>query len=319
MEDNSITSLPAAELITSSEVPTLLERIRPQWQAKNLIKRVHSLLRTDPSSACQRIFNAAIHDLREKIAIAGVDIAQETSATYKLPPVARAEDLEEYPTARIIDLAYRMGLLSRPEWRRLARCYEIRRDLEHEDDEYEAGVEDVIYVFKTCIETVLSRDPIQPLRIRDVKEVIDEPESIVPDQALLDDYERAPQPRQEEICRFLISIALDDKKPEVTQQNAFNLLARVASLTHNQVKLKLVEFLQQRIGRRGLDRRHARVAIASGVMPYLKRADRTSFFEQVYAQMETVGTRWIAHAQHGELLRSFIELGGLHYCPEDVR
>jgi hypothetical protein len=40
-----------------------------------------------------------------------------------------------------------MGLLPRPEWRRVTRCYEIRRDLEHEDDEYEATVEDCIYIF----------------------------------------------------------------------------------------------------------------------------------------------------------------------------
>jgi hypothetical protein len=49
-----------------------------------------------------------------------------------------------------------MGLLTRPEWRRLTRAYDIRRDLEHEDSEYEAGVEDCIYVFKTSIEAVLA-------------------------------------------------------------------------------------------------------------------------------------------------------------------
>jgi hypothetical protein len=34
--------------------------------------------------------------------------------------------------------------------------------------------------------------------------------------------------------------------------------------------------------------------------------------------MEKVGIRWVAHAEHGELLRSFIEVGGLQYCPEEV-
>jgi hypothetical protein len=309
--DNDDVPLPSTELISVSEVPSLLGQIRPQGQAKNLIRRVKILLRTDPSSACQRLFNAAIHDLREKIVIAGVDVAKETADTYKLPPVTRAEDLEEYPTAKVIDLAHRMGLLSRAEWRRLSRCYEIRRDLEHEDDQYEAGVEDIIYIFKTGIEVILSRDPIQPLRIKDVKELVDRPDPLVPDEALLGDYDRAPGPRQEEICRFLISIALDEKRPEITQQNAFNLLTRFASHTKNQVTLNLVDFLQQRIGRRGLDRRHARVAVGAGIMPYLKRADRAAFFGQVLAQMEKVGTRWVAHAEHGELLRSFIEVGGL--------
>jgi hypothetical protein len=46
-----------------------------------------------------------------------------------------------------------------------ARVYEIRRDLEHEDDEYEAGAENCFYVFKACIEAVLSQDPATLLRV----------------------------------------------------------------------------------------------------------------------------------------------------------
>jgi len=54
------------EIIEDSEAPQLLEKIRPKWKAKNLIQRVKRILPVDPSSACQRIFNAALHDLREK-------------------------------------------------------------------------------------------------------------------------------------------------------------------------------------------------------------------------------------------------------------
>lgn len=127
---------PAVEMVRASNVPELLGRIRPEWQAKSLIDRVHRLLDVDPSSACQRLLNAAIHDLREKVAISGIDIAAEAAKQYNLPPITGPEDIENYSTARLIDLAFRMGLLSRPEWRRVCRCYEIRRDLEHEDDEY---------------------------------------------------------------------------------------------------------------------------------------------------------------------------------------
>ena len=85
------------------------------------------------------------------------DIARQVAA-HKLWPVQRAEDvLDDYSTLNILDLAYRMGLLTRPEWKRIRRAYEIRPDLEHEDDEYEAGVEDCVYIFSACIETVLSR------------------------------------------------------------------------------------------------------------------------------------------------------------------
>ena len=319
MSDDQIVPMPNVALVKASEVPALLALIRPQWQAKRLIDRVRVLLQTDPSSACQRILNAAFHDLREKVVIAGIDVAEEAAKQHKLPPVNKPEDVEAYSASKLIDLAYRMGLLSRPEWRRLSRCYEIRRDLEHEDDEYEAGVEDCIYIFKTCIEVVLARDPVRPLRIADVKDVVDQPGAIVPDQALLEDYERAPQARQEEICKFLVSLALNEGQPEVVQQNALALLAWVEPLSSNQTKLALVPSFQDSVQRSGLDRRLARVAVAIGVLPYLRKADRLSFFEGVLRQMEKVGVRWKAYTEHGELLRSFREIGGFRHVPEELR
>src|SRR5712692_9933620 len=142
---------PSSELVEASGVGALMSRIRPHWKAKQLVHRVERLLSTDPSSACQRLFNASIHDLREKIVVAGIDLATEAAKQHKLPPVTKAEDVEEYSVLRIIDLSYRMGLLSRPEYKRLLRAYDIRKDLEHEDDEYEAGIEDCVYIFATCI------------------------------------------------------------------------------------------------------------------------------------------------------------------------
>lgn len=317
MTDSEVVPLPSVDLVQTTEVPQLLNEIRPAWKAKNLITRVHKLLGVDPSSACQRLFNAAIHDLREKIIIAGVDIASEAAKQNKLPPITRAEDIEEYPTAKLIDLSYRVGLLLRPEWRRLSRCYEIRRDLEHEDDEYEAEIEDCIYVFKTCIEVVLSKDPIHLLRVTDVKDLIQQSTPTVPDETLLQDFSYAPQPRQEEICKFLTSIALDQSQSDIVQQNAYSFLLHLEPFVQNQVKLELATEFQRRIGRSGLDRRHARVAIASGVFPYLRQAMIRDLFEDVFAQMQKVGSHWSAHAEHGELLRSFQEIGGLEYVPKE--
>ena len=319
MPGNDLIPMPSVELVQASEVPSLLEEIRPAWQAKNLISRVRKLLAVDPSSACQRLFNAAIHDLREKVEIAGVDIAGEAARQYKLPPVNKADDLYEYSTAKLIDLAYRMGLLSRPEWRRVSRCYEIRRDLEHEDDEYEAGVEDCVYIFKTCVEALLSKDPIHLLKVTDVKEVVEEATPATPDQSLLTDFEHAPKPRQEEIHKFLMSYALDKNQSDIVQQNAFTFISWLAPLTHNAVKLKLASYFQEKIGRKKLDRRHARVALAMGVLPYLKKAQRADLYNQIFAQMQKVGWNWRSYTEHGELLRSFREVGGLEFCPPEQR
>lgn len=310
---------PTAELVVASGVPALLKQVRPSWQAKDLINRVKRLLPVDPSSACQRLFNASIHDLREKIVIAGVDIAADAAKQFKLPPVNNPEDIEHYPTFKIIDLSYRMGLLTRPEWRRVSRCYEIRRDLEHEDDEYEAGVEDCVYIFETCVNVILSKDPIHLIRVTDVKELVEEPQSAVPAESLLEDYRHAPQPRQEEILKFLSAVAMDDKQAELVRQNAFTFLKHFSELTQNPVKLTLASHLQEKITRKGPSRLLIRIAMAAGVLPYLKKNHLKDFFATQFQQMEKVGHNWGAFASHGELLRNFKDIGGLVHCPDENR
>lgn len=315
MDNSEIIPRPNAELVKASEAPALLNEVRPAWQAKNLIVRVHRLLEVDPSSACQRLFNAAMHDLREKVVIAGIDIAADAAKQHGLPTLTKAEDIENYSTSKLIDLAYRIGLLSRPEWRRISRCYEIRKDLEHEDNEYEAGVEDCVYIFKTCVEVVLAVDPIRLLKVADVKDLIEQSTPVAPAESLVEDFGSAPQSRQEDICKFLVSIALDREQPDIVQQNAYIFLFNLGPLVQNSVKLKVANWFQERIGRDKLDRRHAKVAVAAGAFPYLRQAQIADVYEDVYAQMEKVGAHWSGYQEHGELLRSFDEIGGLQFCP----
>ena len=311
--------VPAAnkEIAGQSGMDILLGQIRPQWQAKNLIQRVKRLLPVDASSACQRIFNASVHDLREKIVIAGVDIASEVAKTYRLPPISQQEDVEHYSVSRTLDLAYRMGLLSRPEWHRMLRCYDIRKDLEHEDDEYEAGIEDCFYVFKTCIDVVLAKDPVHLLKLTDVKAIVEEPRPTVLSEALLEDYAAAPGARQLEIYRFLLSISLDQTQPDIVRQNSFSALGALEGPTHKQVILAAAAEFVQRLGRKPLSLREARVANAAGVLPYLKKAHLAEFFRAFIEKMDAVGCSFRSHEQHGELLRNLIEVGGLDYCTDE--
>ena len=183
--------IPKAEVLPATSPDGLLLTIRPEWRHKSLIERVRRLLAIDPSSACQRLLNAAFHDLRQKVVIAGIDLAQQAAIANRLPPVNKPEDiLEAYSTSNLLDLSYRIGILNRPEWRRLQRAYEIRKDLEHEDDQYEAQPEDCFYIFKTSIEIVLAREPIEILRVADVEALIQQPEHVTPSTDFLGDYER---------------------------------------------------------------------------------------------------------------------------------
>ncbi|HDY7840670.1 TPA: hypothetical protein RQK35_003408 [Vibrio vulnificus] len=318
MEKYELIPSPNAEIVASSGVPVLLKEIRPEWQAKSLIQRVNKILPVDPSSACQRMFNAAMHDLREKICIAGLDIAKEAAEQYKLPPVSKHEDIENYSVSRIIDLAYRMGLLSRPEYRRILRAYDIRKDLEHEDDVYEAGVEDCVYIFKTCIDVVLSKDPVHLLKLTDVKDVVESPEPAVICDEVIEDYKHAPAPRQNEIYRFLISTALNKKQADIVRQNCYNTLHSLKEHTQKEVLLETARSYVEKIARSTPDQALVRVAHAAGIFAYFKKAQISAFFKSSLDQMESVGHHWTKYSQHGEMLRNFQEIGGLKYCPTEM-
>lgn len=304
-------------LAQHNDVGNLLARIRPEWQGRSLVERVQKILPVDPSSACQRLFNAAIHDLREKVVIAGIDIAKEAAKTSNLPSIEDAEDVQQYSTSNLVDLCYRMGLLNRAEWRRLHRAYEIRRDLEHEDDEYEAGLEDCVYIFKTTIEIVLSRHPTNPLRVTEVKELVESADDLAPSADLLADYQKAPQPRQEQICRYLVSTALSKEQPDIVRQKAIELLRRLEQLTHHQVRLAIAAAIQERIGRHGLDLATAKVAHAIGAIPYLKQTQIADFFTRYLKRMNDVGPHWTKSSEHTQLLEDLEDVGGLEHCPED--
>ena len=317
MPDN-LPAIRRGELVpATTSVDAFLSQIRPQWQARSLIERVQRLLPVDPSSACQRLLNAALHDLREKIVIAGLDIAKQAAELHQFPTVSKAEDVENLSNNRVIDLSYRMGLLTRAEWRRLKRCYGIRRDLEHEDDEYEAELEDCVYIFKTCIDVVLSRDPVELLKVTDVKQVIEQAVPQFPEVQFLEDYRNAPEPRQQEITMFLVSTALNPDRPDVVRCNAVEMLKHLKSATRDTVKIEVAKYLQQKVGRAVVDVATMKVSHAAGVTAYLKRSGRTGYFADLEKRLKGVGHAWRKFEQHSDLLPELEDVGGLQYCEDD--
>ena len=210
--------------------------------------------------------------------------------------------VKEYSTTHTLDLAYHMGLISRPEWRRLKRAYDIRKDLEHEDDQYEAGVEDCVYVFRTCIEIVLSKDPISPVRVVDIKDVIESPTKVGLSRELLDDFESAPDKRQLEIGKFLISAARDEKKPDIVRQNAVEALRALRPIVRKSARAQIGQHMQEVLRKQVAELADMKIAAAAGITPYLKQAKVKHFFDGFYDELAKVGYRWTSHAQHRRLL-----------------
>lgn len=311
---------PNLQILSNTGLYNLMEKIRPQWQAKSLIQRTLKILPVDPSSACQRIFNASIHDLREKVIIAGLDIATATAEMYKLPKVSNEEDIiEKYDTSKLITLAYRMGLLSRAEYRKIVRVYDIRKDLEHEDDQYEAGVADVIYVFESCISIILENDPVHILKIKDIKDIIENPKVSFLDASVVEDYRQAPTPRQEDIYKLLISTALNNEKADVVRESSYNALAYLKEVTQPSVILKLASDFTSNLNRRVPLQKEMRVASVSGMLPYLKTTSKKDYFTKLYEEFDLETYHWSNGAAHRDLLRTLEEVGGLSNIPKEIK
>lgn len=309
----------SGQTVAASGAENLLGQIRPSWQAKSLITRVKTLLPVDPSSACQRLLNAAIHDLRDKIVIAGLDVAQEAASLNKLPSASKAEDIQEYSTTHTLDLAYHMGLINRPEWRRLKRTYEIRKDLEHEDDQYEAGVEDCVYVFRTCIEIVLSRDPISPVRVVDVKGIVETPAKVSISKEIISDFESAPDKRQLEIMKFLISASRDSKNTDIVRQNCVEALRVFRSVIRKSSQAQVGQFMQEFLKSKPIETADMKIAAAAGLTPYLKQAKVNQYFTELLERLNGIGHSWQNYEQHGKILDEFEDVGGLTAVPPATR
>lgn len=307
--------IPSGEPISKSGIQTLLHEIRPLWKGKNLIHRVERLLPVDPSSACQRLFNAAIHDLKEKIIVIGVDVAKEVTINYKLPSINNDDDILEYNVSKTIDLAYRIGILTRAEWRRIHRCYEIRRDLEHEDNEYEAVLEDCFYIFKSVIDIVLSQDPIELLKVTDAKEIIEVSTNIAVSEEFLENYSKLPHLRQREINELLISYAYDENKPDIVRQNSVELMRHLHPLTPNQVIIEIAGIIDSRYCKKGIDLKTAKISTACGAMPYFKKSKLRDFYTGINLQLENTGNDW---SKQGEIVSMIEDIDGIANCPHPL-
>jgi len=314
MEDNYEIVPTGQALIQKSGIQDLLGKIRPSWQGKDLINRVERLIPVDASSACQRLFNAATHDLKEKIVVLGVDLAKEVAQNYKLPPISKEEDVFRYSTSNTIDLAYRIGILNRPEWRRIHRCYEIRRDLEHEDNEYEAVLEDCFYIFKSTIDIVLSKDPIELLKITDVKQLIENPVNVTISEEFLEDFNNAPPLRQKEITELLVSYAFDETKPDIVRENSVEVMRHIKPITTTTVTIEIAAIIEKRLGKNGIDLKTAKIGHACGAIGYFKKVRLRDFYSYLRDELKTATSDW---DKQTKMCSTLEDIGGLRYCPDE--
>lgn len=319
MSKSLVIASTSGQMVAASGADALLAEIRAEWRAKDLITRVERLLHVDPSSACQRLLNAAIHDLRDKIIIAGLDVAEAAAELNRLPTIKKADDVFDLSTTYTLDLAYRMGIISRPDWRRLKRAYDIRKDLEHEDDQYEAGIEDCVYVFRTCIEIVLSKDPIAPLKVIEVKDIIESPSHVTLSSDTVSDYESAPDLRQVEIYKLLVSTAGDTKKPDIVRQNAIEALRALRPNTRKAALAEIGSYIQEKLKTRDVKTEDMKIAAAGGFSAYLKQSKVKDYLNGFVREIKNIGYDWRKYEEHRKIFDDLEDIGGVDVFPKEPR
>jgi hypothetical protein len=199
----------------------------------------------------------------------------------------------------------------------LELAYDIRKNLEREDDEYEAQPEDCVYVFSTCVNIVLAREPIELIYITDVKAAIESPDrvSLTPD--LLEDYGRAPEVRQTEIIRMLVGVARADKQPDLVRQNAVEVLRTLEPLTMDKVKITVAADIHESLKGQALQPVDVKISAAIGAVPYLKQRRVAAFFADVVAKLGKISPAWTNCGNHAETLTLIDDYGGLAVIPKN--
>jgi hypothetical protein len=166
------------------------------------------------------------------------------------------------------------------------------------------------------VEVVLSQDPIELIKVVDIQAAIDSPDRFTPSAEMIENYRKAPHPRQLQIVELLVHTSLDSKKTDIVRQNAMEVLRHYNELTLPQVKIEMAEALQQRISKKPLELVTVKVTYGAGILPYLKQKQVAEFFAGFLARFEAVGYHWIHHGEHGKLFDDFEDVGRLRYCPD---
>jgi len=164
----------------------------------------------------------------------------------------------------------------------------------------------------------LAKDPIEVIRLTDIKDIVEQPSAVTLDHTVREEYEVAPVVRQVQIYKFLISTALSEKHPDIVRQNCYISLGELTKLTKDQVKIEVSQFYSDKVKRNGLDVFTARVSFAAGILPYFKKSMLKTFYHSYLDHMIAIGHDFRSNDKHGNLLRELREVGGLECCPDEV-
>ncbi len=295
-----------------------LSEIREPWQTSRLVERVRQLISVDHSCACQKLFNTAIWDIKDKLGQWGEDFVYKIA--YKNSKISRGtvNPISGLSTTELLNLSYRSKLLSFEQWQLITECYQIRCKLEHEDRYFEVSSLETEKFFDVCINEVLSVDSMEIKEYDNFETITELTELAVPSQLLLSSFGSMSLENQVDATTFLIDVATNSSElMRATQNSVISLIHLRESLSDHAKQEVALKYSDPNIHH--IDSRLVESLKCADALRFIETSSKSKFYESVYLSMIEVGEDWNKGQQQLEILQSFTELGSLDECPEQHR
>lgn len=289
----------ARQPVPRARLDAALDRIRAGWRCHPAVEQIRALLPTAPERAMRLLRELAETDLRDKAARAGPAVAEAAARLARLPRIAAVDELRSYAIDDLLDLACAMGLLDRAERRRLDRAWSSGRATAPDED-----------AFLACIDLVLAREPVAPLRGITLDMVMAALPGSGWTKELILNFASAPDQAQIQIENLLMQLVGDDSRPAPIRDAALTGLRILNAAARRSARSRIADGFKTQLCRRLGTLPDMRISAAIGIAPYLTEARIRRFFARYIhdAQQPEAALR-------DEALISFLDefhaLGGL--------
>jgi hypothetical protein len=284
-----------------------LDRIRAGRRCHSAVAQIRALLPIAPARAAWLLLELAETDLRDKVARAGLAVAEAAARLARLPRIASADELPGYTIDDLLDLACAMCLLDPAERRRLDHAWERGRAVEPDED-----------AFLACIDLVLAREPVSPLRDITLEMILEALPGSAWTKELILNFASAPDQAQIQIENFLMQVIGDDSRPAPIRDAALIGLRILNAAARRSVQSRIGDVFKTQLRRRLGTLPDMRISAAIGIAPYLTESRIRLFFAHFLHDAQQPEA-----AMRDEALTSFLDefhaLGGLAAVQPELR
>ena len=291
-----------------------LSEVREPWKSSRLVERVSQLVSVDHNCACQKLFNTAIWDIKDKLSHWGEEFVYKIANAKHSFSRVNENPISGLSTTELLNLSYRSKLLSSEQLQLLIECYQIRCKLEHEDRYFEVSSLETEKFFDVCVNEVLNVERIEIKEFDKFESLPEHTELAVPSQLLLNSFGNRSIEHQIDVIVSLIELATNSTKLKRVNQNSNISLIHLQEYLSDAAKHTIAKiYSDPKI--QNIDSGLVESLKFADVLRFIVKSSKSKFYKSIYITMTDVGKDWNKGQQQWEILQSFIELGSLNECP----